>query len=89
MINLAYNTVNLGWEITQTLCLIISSSALCGVLGLLHLLQVSTSHMIPWWFKFVSIIIVLVTTGGMNLTDFLSQTLQSHTQSVTHTQADM
>ena len=32
--------------------------------------------MIPWWFKFVSIIIVLVTTGGMNLTDFLSQTLQ-------------
>ena len=32
--------------------------------------------MIPWWFKFVSIIIVLVTTGGMNIIDFLSQTLQ-------------
>ena len=76
MINLAYNAVNLGWEIALTLCLIISSSALCGVLSLLHLLQVLTSHMIPWWFKFVSIIIVLVTTGGMNLTDFLSQTLQ-------------
>ena len=75
MINFAYNAVILGWDIALTLCLIISSGVLCGVLGLLHLLHVFTSHMIPWWFKFVSIIIVLVTTGGMNIIDFLSQTL--------------
>ena len=40
------------------------------------LLHVLASHMIPWWFKYVSIIIVLVTIGGMNIIDFLSQTLQ-------------
>ena len=64
MIDLVYNTVDLGWDIALTLCLIISSCVLWGVLGLLHLLQFLTSHMIPWWLKFASIIIVLVTTGG-------------------------
>ena len=75
MINLAYNAVNLGWDIALALCLIISSGVLCGVLNLLHLIHVLTSHMIPWWFKFVSIIIVLVTTGEMNIIDFFLQTL--------------